>query len=286
MIAERGAAPQRRDHAAWSRCVAREGSIVNPRYPAPTGFGNHLSDQIAAVIMLALAQAVPEQRHRLLEPPPGDDRRRLATTASTAPYVDILHQRLQGRRRRDRRRRRLRPHRPDHAPAVRSPRRTRRCSRSSTRTCCSASSTCPTPPARGSGAAGLGRRDRARVPHLGRDRERVRRRRHCRDRGLRDPRRRPGLRQRDRAALPGRHGPPPAPEGPRHRHPARAPYYRQVAGGGGGYGDPRRATPTACCATSATAYVSPSVAREVYGVAIDTATWAVDEAETARLRGG
>ena len=46
------------------RCVevvAPEGCLVNPRFPAPTGFGNHLSDQIAAVIMLALAPAVPRQ---------------------------------------------------------------------------------------------------------------------------------------------------------------------------------------------------------------------------------
>jgi N-methylhydantoinase B len=74
------------------RCVeirAPEGCIVNPVYPAPTGFGNHLSDQIAAVIMLALAEAVPEQvtacwNHLLATIVAGWNSR------VSAPYVDIL----------------------------------------------------------------------------------------------------------------------------------------------------------------------------------------------------
>jgi N-methylhydantoinase B len=37
------------------------GSILNPEFPAATGFGNHLTDQIGAVVMKALFQAVPEQ---------------------------------------------------------------------------------------------------------------------------------------------------------------------------------------------------------------------------------
>jgi len=69
--------------------VAPEGSLVNPRFPAPTGFGNHLSDQIAAVIMLALAPAVPTQvtacwNHLLATIVSGWSSR------ANAPYVDIL----------------------------------------------------------------------------------------------------------------------------------------------------------------------------------------------------
>lgn len=69
--------------------VAPEGSLVNPRYPAPTGFGNHLSDQIAAVIMMALAPAVPRQvtacwNHLLATIVSGWSSR------ANAPYVDIL----------------------------------------------------------------------------------------------------------------------------------------------------------------------------------------------------
>jgi N-methylhydantoinase B len=74
------------------RCVevvAPEGCLVNPRYPAPTGFGNHLSDQIAAVIMLALAPAVPKQvtacwNHLLASIIAG------VHSATGAPFVDIL----------------------------------------------------------------------------------------------------------------------------------------------------------------------------------------------------
>src|ERR1700739_3059769 len=71
------------------KVVAREGTIVHPRYPAPSGFGNHLSDQIAAVIMLALSQAVPERvtaswNHLLATMVSGFDER------VDGPYVDIL----------------------------------------------------------------------------------------------------------------------------------------------------------------------------------------------------
>jgi N-methylhydantoinase B len=74
------------------RCIevrAPEGSIVNPVFPAPTGFGNHLSDQIAALVMLALADAVPEQvtacwNHLLATIVAGWNSR------AGAPYVDIL----------------------------------------------------------------------------------------------------------------------------------------------------------------------------------------------------
>ena len=75
------------------RCVeivAPRGCLVNPRFPAPTGFGNHLSDQIAAVIMLALAPAVPRQvtacwNHLLATIIAG-----CPTAPTGAPYVDIL----------------------------------------------------------------------------------------------------------------------------------------------------------------------------------------------------
>ncbi len=74
------------------RCIevrAPEGSIVNPSFPAPSGFGNHLSDQIAALIMLALAEAVPEQvtacwNHLLATIVAGWNSR------AGGPYVDIL----------------------------------------------------------------------------------------------------------------------------------------------------------------------------------------------------
>lgn len=71
------------------KVVAKEGTIVHPRYPAPSGFGNHLSDQIAAVIMLALSGAVPERvtaswNHLLATMVSGWDER------VNGPYVDIL----------------------------------------------------------------------------------------------------------------------------------------------------------------------------------------------------
>ena len=69
--------------------IAPEGSIVNPVFPAPTGFGNHLSDQIAAVIMLALAEAMPERvtacwNHLMAAIVAGWSER------TQQPYVDIL----------------------------------------------------------------------------------------------------------------------------------------------------------------------------------------------------
>lgn len=47
---------------ALLRCISvkvPEGSMLNPHYPAATGFGNHLSDQICTAIMDALADALP-----------------------------------------------------------------------------------------------------------------------------------------------------------------------------------------------------------------------------------
>ena len=46
------------------RCIAvtvPEGTLLNCVYPAASGFGNHLSDQICAVIMLALGEALPSR---------------------------------------------------------------------------------------------------------------------------------------------------------------------------------------------------------------------------------
>jgi N-methylhydantoinase B len=74
------------------RCVevvVPEGRLLNPRFPAPTGFGNHVGDQIASVVMLALAPAVPTQVTACWNP-------LLASSisgwssAAQAQYVDIL----------------------------------------------------------------------------------------------------------------------------------------------------------------------------------------------------
>jgi N-methylhydantoinase B len=56
--------------------------------------------------------------------------------------------------------------------------------------------------------------------------------------------------------------------------------------GGGGYGPPYERDPRLVLADVRDGKVSAARAREVYGVAVDSATWTVDEAETARLRGG
>ncbi|MCW2954331.1 MAG: hydantoinase B/oxoprolinase family protein [Conexibacter sp.] len=66
-----------------------EGSLVNPSFPAPTCFGNHVADQLAAVIMLALVEAVPERvtacwNALLASTVNGVDPR------TGRPYVDIL----------------------------------------------------------------------------------------------------------------------------------------------------------------------------------------------------
>jgi N-methylhydantoinase B len=56
--------------------------------------------------------------------------------------------------------------------------------------------------------------------------------------------------------------------------------------GGGGYGPPRERDPRLVLADVREGKVSAARARSVYGVAVDTANWTVDEVETARLRGG
>ncbi|MEE8318610.1 MAG: hydantoinase B/oxoprolinase family protein, partial [Dehalococcoidales bacterium] len=54
--------------------------------------------------------------------------------------------------------------------------------------------------------------------------------------------------------------------------------------GGGGFGNARERDPQAVLDDVRGGKVSPARAREVYGVAIDTAAWEVDAAETAGLR--
>ncbi|GAB4264115.1 MAG: hypothetical protein Kow0092_15500 [Deferrisomatales bacterium] len=61
--------------------------------------------------------------------------------------------------------------------------------------------------------------------------------------------------------------------------------YFQQAGGGGGWGDPRKRPAEKVLRDVRNGVVSPEAARRDYGVAVDPATWTVDEAETARLRG-
>ena len=72
-----------------------ENSMVNPGFPAASTFGNHLSDQISAAIFAALAQAVPERVTAAWNPLFAiaaigfDDR-------TDQPFVDILFNGLKG----------------------------------------------------------------------------------------------------------------------------------------------------------------------------------------------
>jgi N-methylhydantoinase B len=60
--------------------------------------------------------------------------------------------------------------------------------------------------------------------------------------------------------------------------------YFQLAGGGGGWGDPKERPADKVLRDARNELVSLEKARELYGVVIDPETWTVDEAETARLR--
>jgi N-methylhydantoinase B len=62
--------------------------------------------------------------------------------------------------------------------------------------------------------------------------------------------------------------------------------YRQVAGGGGGYGDPRQRPAGRVLEETRNGVVSLDSARRDYGVVIDPVTWTVDDAATAALRQG
>jgi N-methylhydantoinase B len=72
-----------------------EGSMLNPRFPAATMFGNHLSDQISAAIFDALSKALPERVTAPWNP--------LFAIAAVGfnsrtnqPFVDILFNGLKG----------------------------------------------------------------------------------------------------------------------------------------------------------------------------------------------
>jgi len=62
--------------------------------------------------------------------------------------------------------------------------------------------------------------------------------------------------------------------------------YFQQAGGGGGWGDPRKRSPEKVLRDVRNGVVSAEKARADYGVVVDTATWTVDRAATEKLRGG
>lgn len=66
-----------------------EGTFLNPRYPAATTFGNRLSDQISSAIFKALSQAIPDRVTA------GWNSTHIATVVGVdprrnEPYVDIL----------------------------------------------------------------------------------------------------------------------------------------------------------------------------------------------------
>jgi len=72
-----------------------EGSMVNPRFPAASTFGNHLSDQISAAIFDALSKALPERVTAAWNPlfaiaAVGFNNR------TSQPFVDILFNGLKG----------------------------------------------------------------------------------------------------------------------------------------------------------------------------------------------
>jgi len=60
--------------------------------------------------------------------------------------------------------------------------------------------------------------------------------------------------------------------------------YHQLAGGGGGYGDPRKRSAELVAAEVRNGVISVESARDLYGVAVDTEDFAVDPATTGRLR--
>lgn len=63
-------------------------------------------------------------------------------------------------------------------------------------------------------------------------------------------------------------------------------YWHQIAGGGGGYGDPRRRPVQKVVEEVRCGYLSVQAARERYGVVLNAETLALDEAATAALRAG
>jgi len=66
----------------------------------------------------------------------------------------------------------------------------------------------------------------------------------------------------------------------------RGTIYHQLAGGGGGYGDPKKRPAELVAREVRNGIISPQAARDIYGVVVDQQTWTVNRDETARLRGG
>lgn len=66
---------------------------------------------------------------------------------------------------------------------------------------------------------------------------------------------------------------------------ARGTRYYQLAGGGGGFGDPHNRPAELVAREVRNGVISPEAARSAYGVVVDTATWTVDRAATKSLRG-
>ena len=64
----------------------------------------------------------------------------------------------------------------------------------------------------------------------------------------------------------------------------RGDVFRYETAGAGGWGDPVERDPQRVLRDVRNEFVSPLAAREQYGVVIDTVSWTVDEAATARLR--
>ena len=65
--------------------VFREGSLLNPRFPASSIFGNQMCDEVLESIMLALAERAARPRHRGLEPAPLHRARTASTHAPSDP---------------------------------------------------------------------------------------------------------------------------------------------------------------------------------------------------------
>jgi N-methylhydantoinase B len=61
--------------------------------------------------------------------------------------------------------------------------------------------------------------------------------------------------------------------------------FHEIAGGGGGYGDPLQRPVEKVLKDVRNGFVSIEKAKEDYGVVIDPLTFQVDEEETRRLRG-
>ena len=61
--------------------------------------------------------------------------------------------------------------------------------------------------------------------------------------------------------------------------------YHQIAGGGGGYGDPYSRDEAEVLKDVLQGFVSVGAAQTLYGVAVDVATKTVNSIETAKLRG-